>query len=59
METIFKTKREYIETVDVNKTVSWFRRVVAAFSLQRREFDPRPVHVGFMVDDVVTGQVFL
>jgi len=28
-------------------------------SPQKREFDPRPVHVEFTMDGVVLGQVFL
>jgi hypothetical protein len=42
-----------------NEAVSWLRRVVAGFPPQRPAFDPRSGHVGFVVYNVVLGQVFL
>jgi hypothetical protein len=35
------------------------RQLVASFSLQRPGFTPRAIHVGFVVDKVVPGYVFL
>jgi len=47
------------ETEDVNyNTVSRTRRLVSDLSLQQRDFDPTLIHVGFVVDIVVTVQVF-
>ena len=37
----------------------WVRRLVAALSPRRLGFDPGSVHVGFVVDKVAEGQVFL
>ena len=39
--------------------VPWLRRLVAGLSLRRPEFDPRSVHVKFVVDKVALRQVFL
>jgi hypothetical protein len=39
--------------------VPWLRRLAAGLSPRRPGFDPRSVHVGFVVDKVVLGQVFL
>jgi hypothetical protein len=41
------------------KAVPWFRRLVAGLSLQIPGFMPGSVHVGFVVDRVVLGQIFL
>jgi hypothetical protein len=38
--------------------VPWLRRLVAGLSLWRPVFEPRSVHVGFVVDKVALGQVF-
>jgi len=38
---------------------SWLRRSVAGFSPQGPGFDPRPVHVTFVVDKVALGQLYL
>jgi hypothetical protein len=38
--------------------VPWLRRLVACLSPRRPGFDPGSVHVGFMVNKVVLGQVF-
>jgi hypothetical protein len=38
--------------------VPWFRRLVAGLSPPRTGFDPRSVHVGFVVDKVALGQAF-
>jgi hypothetical protein len=39
--------------------VPWLRRLVTSPSPQRPRFMPRSVHVGFVVDKVALGQVFL
>jgi hypothetical protein len=39
--------------------VPWLRRLVAGLSLWRSGFDPGSVHVGFVVEKVALGQVFL
>jgi hypothetical protein len=41
------------------ETVPWLRRLVAGLSPRRLGFDPGSVHVGFVLDKVVLGQVFL
>jgi hypothetical protein len=41
-----------------NQTVPWLRRLIAGFSQRRPGFDPRLVHVGFVVEKVTLGQVF-
>jgi hypothetical protein len=46
----------------VNKgcgAVPWLRRLVAGLSPRRPGFDPGSVHLGFVVDKVVLGQVLL
>jgi hypothetical protein len=35
------------------------QQLVTSLSPRRTRFDPRPVHVEFVVDKVVVGQVFL
>jgi hypothetical protein len=42
-----------------NRAVLWLRWLVAGLSTRRPGFDPRSVHVGFVVDKVALGQVFL
>jgi hypothetical protein len=37
--------------------VPWLRRLVAGLPPRRPGFDPRSVHVGFVVDKVALGQV--
>jgi hypothetical protein len=39
-------------------TVLWIRQLVAGISSRRPDFDPRSVHVRFVVDKVALGQVF-
>jgi hypothetical protein len=39
--------------------VPWLRRLVADLSPQRPGFDPGSAHVGFVVDKLALGQVFL
>jgi hypothetical protein len=57
---ISRNCNQYKETHDVNyKAVSWIRQLVAYLSLLQHNFNPRLVHVGFVVDKVVMGQVFL
>ena len=41
------------------QAVPWLRRSVAGLSPRRPGFDPGSVHVGFVVDNVALGQVFL
>jgi hypothetical protein len=38
--------------------VPWLRQFVAGLSPRRPEFDPRSVHLGFMVDKLALGQGF-
>jgi hypothetical protein len=38
--------------------LSWLRRLAAVRTVQRPEFDPGPINVGFVVDKVALGQVF-
>ena len=40
-------------------TVPWLRRLVAGLSAHKPVFDPRSIHVGFIVDKVIVGQVLL
>jgi hypothetical protein len=49
-------------TRDLNCTaraVPWLRRLAAGLPPRRPGFDPGSVHVGFVVDKVARGQVFL
>jgi hypothetical protein len=39
--------------------VPWLRQLVAGLSPRRPGLDPGSVHVGFVVDKVTLGQVFL
>jgi hypothetical protein len=39
--------------------IPWLRQLIAGLSLSRPKFDPRPVHVRFVVGKVALGQVFL
>jgi hypothetical protein len=41
------------------RAVPWLRRLVACLSPRRSGFDSGSVHVGFVVDKVALGQVFL
>jgi len=41
------------------RAVPWLRRLVAGLSPRRPGFAPGSVHVGFVVDKVALGQVFL
>jgi hypothetical protein len=55
-------RRECYITYDMGpllrKTMLWLRQFAAGLSQQRPVFDPRPVHVGCMVDKVVLGWTF-
>jgi hypothetical protein len=42
-----------------NWAVPWLRRLIAGLSPRRPGFDSGSVHVGFVVDKVALGQVFL
>jgi hypothetical protein len=50
---------EYIPKFNVLKFVIWFRQLIAGLSPWRPWFVPRSFHVGFVVDKVALGQVFL
>jgi hypothetical protein len=41
-----------------NLVVPWLRRLVTGLPPRRPGFDPRSIHVRFLVDKVVLGQVF-
>jgi hypothetical protein len=43
----------------VEMAVPWLRSLVAGFSSRRPRFEPGSIHVGFVVDKVALGQVFL
>jgi hypothetical protein len=47
------------ETKANEKAVPWLRRLVVGLSPRRHGFDRGSVHVGFVVDKVALGQVFL
>jgi hypothetical protein len=53
----------YVCIIRVNflleKALPWLRRLVAGLSPRRPGFDPRSVHMGFVVDKVALGLVFL
>jgi len=36
--------------------MQWLRQFVAGFSSRKPRFDPRPVHIGFVVGKVALGQ---
>jgi hypothetical protein len=38
---------------------TWFRLLVASFSPRKTRFNPMSVDMGFVVDEVALGQVFL
>ena len=48
------------EQLAISNTVAlrWLRGMVTSRSLWSPNFDPRPVHVGFVVEKVALGQVF-
>ena len=41
------------------KSLPWLRQLVAGLSLWTLIFSPMSVHMGFMVDKVALGQIFL
>jgi hypothetical protein len=41
------------------QVVSRLRRRVSVFSKRRPAFNPEPIHVGFVVDELALGQVLL
>jgi hypothetical protein len=45
--------------LSIVKAVPWLRRLAAGLPPRRPGFDPGSVHVGFLVDKVTLGQVFL
>jgi hypothetical protein len=50
--------KQYFHLME-NLAIQWLRQLVAGLSLQRAGFDPGSFHVGFVVDKVALGQVFL
>jgi hypothetical protein len=44
---------------NVSPAVPWLQRLVAGLSPRRPGFAPGSIHVGFVVDKVALGQVFL
>jgi hypothetical protein len=59
--TVKGKEKNTIEGIHFNReqAVPWLRRLVAGLSPRRPGFDPGSVHVGFVVDKVALGQVFL
>ena len=51
---MFKVRNVYIL-----KSGLWLGHLVGSLSLHSCEFNPRPVHVGFVVDREALGQVYL
>jgi hypothetical protein len=45
--------------VSSNLAMPWLRSLVAGFSPRRPGFAPGSIHVGFVVDKVAVGQIFL
>ena len=43
-------------TSEMCGAVPWLRRFVVGFSPRKPRFDPRPVHIGFVVGKVALGQ---
>jgi hypothetical protein len=43
----------------IHLAIQWLKQLDADFLLQKPMFDPKQIHVGFVVDKVVTGQVSL
>jgi hypothetical protein len=44
---------------NTKSTVSWARQFIACISPRKTQFDPTPVHVGFLVEKAALRQVFL
>jgi len=42
----------------VKRDVSWIRQLDSSLSIWKPGFDPRPVHMGFMVEKVALKQFF-
>jgi len=42
-----------------SEAMQWFRCLVTSLSMWRPRFSHRPVHVDFVVDKVLLGNVFL
>jgi hypothetical protein len=53
----YKGRLPMAETVTLS--LQWLRQIVITLETWRYRFNPRPVHMGFLVDRVVLGQVFL
>jgi hypothetical protein len=48
----------HLRKYSVGMAVPWLRRLVAGLSPRRPRFEPGPVHVGFVVNNMALGQVF-
>jgi hypothetical protein len=46
------------DVINAKEFMPWLRRLVAGVSPRRAGFDPKPVHVGFVVDKVAVEQIF-
>jgi hypothetical protein len=49
----------FLQLLMTPKAVQWLKLLDARLSAQRPIFDPRPVYVGFLVDKVALGEVYL
>jgi hypothetical protein len=56
---VFLRAIEIRSTPFFGRAVPWLRSLVAGLSPQRPGFAPWSIHVGFVVDKVALGQVFL
>jgi hypothetical protein len=54
-----RQRGHYMTTNTVTWAVPWLRSLVAGLSPRRPGFAPGSIHVGFVVDKVALGQVFL
>jgi hypothetical protein len=45
--------------LNIMLAVSWLRRLVVGLTLRRPVFAPRSIHVGFVVNKVALGHVFV
>jgi hypothetical protein len=53
-----QTNQSGTQFIKVRQTVPYFRRLVAGFPPRRPGFEPRSVHVGFVVDKVEPEQIY-
>jgi hypothetical protein len=52
------SSKMFLELTKRREAVPQLRRLVHGFPPRRPDFDPRSIHTGFVVDEVVLGQVF-